>query len=107
MNFGLPEIILIIFVIIAITVIARIVRTRGSSSESNRVSNGATTTPTTDNSGKLRSLFNRMGIALIIGGIVFFLVAAGMFRYAFHSYGIAFIILAIGFIIVFMVRRRR
>ena len=103
MNFGLPEIILIIFVIIAVAVIARIVRTRNSTSDS---SEEAATTPTRNESGKLRSMLNRTGIALIIGGIIFFLVAASMFRYAFHSYGIAFIILAIGFVIVFLVRRR-
>ncbi len=107
MRLGPLEIFLVIVVIIAIAVIARIVRTRSGTSESGEDTNGVTTTPAGDSTGNLRSLFNRTGIALIIGGIIFFLAAAGMFRYAFHSFGLAFIILAIGFIIVFLLRKKR
>ncbi|MBA7657482.1 hypothetical protein ES703_65420 [subsurface metagenome] len=108
MRFGPLEIILIIVVIIAVAVIARIIRTSSGTSESNKdTTTDVTTTPTGDNSGKLRSLFNRTGIALIIGGIVFLLAAAAMFRYAFQSYALSFIIIAVGFIIVFLLRRKR
>jgi len=103
---GPLEIILIIVVIIAVAVIARIIRTGRIATRRNGDSTiDITTSPPEKN--RMWNFFNRTGIALIIAGILFLIAAASMLRYAFQSYALAFTIIAVGFIIVFVLRKKR
>jgi Flp pilus assembly protein TadB len=97
MKVGWLEIVLIILVVIAVTVIARI----AGAGRRDRVPD----TPR-DKRRPGKSL-NRTGIFLIIAGIAGLIVAAGCFRLVLQSYLWALIVIAAGTILVFIARRRR
>jgi uncharacterized membrane protein len=92
---GPLEIILIITVIIAVAVIARILRTgRGAA----RANEGPTTDVTASPPGESRmhGFFNGTGFALIVAGVVALVAAVSLFRWLLQSYLWAFVLIAIG-----------
>ena len=104
---GLQEIILIIVIIIAAAVITRIIRTSRGDTRRDKESSGNSPVITSQNKTyRLRRLLSRTGWGSIIAGILLLLAAVSMFKWAFQSYLWAFIIIAIGFVIVFMSRKK-
>ncbi len=103
---GPLEIVLIIAVIIAVAVIARIIRTgRGATGQKE----ASTSDATTNSPGKSRfwGFFNRTGIVLVIAGIAGLIAAASLFRWVLQSYLWASILITVGFILVLLSRRKR
>jgi membrane protein implicated in regulation of membrane protease activity len=105
---GLLEIILIIVVIIAIAVIARIVRRRdGATIRKRSTDRDSTGKSTGGNSGRAWDFLNKTGIILVIGGIAAFIAAVSFFRMVLQGYLWAFILVAVGLILVLLSRKRR
>lgn len=102
MRIGPLEIALIIAVIIAIAIIARVVRT-GSKSAGQK----ATVSQPGGNIGRLYGFFNRTGIVLIIAGTITLIAAASLFRWILQSYLWASLIIAIGLVFIFFARKKR
>ena len=96
MKFGWLEIVLIIFVIIAVAIIARIVRSNrvpgGQKEKSGRHIKTAANTRTL-------IFLNRAGIVLIIAGGIAVIAAASFFRLVLQSYLWAFLAIAVGVIL--------
>ena len=104
---GPLEIVLIIVIIAAIVIAARIFRSGlGSTEENNESATNATANPSQADS-RVNKYLNRTGIAFIIGGIIALLAAVSFFRWAFQSYLWAAAVIVIGFIIVFLTRKKR
>ena len=108
MRLGPLEIILIIVVVIAVAVIARIAR-------SNNRTGGQKETATTNNAGhtpgvrsnRVWDFLNRTGVVLLVGGVAAFIAAVSFFRMVLQSYLWAFILAAVGLILVLYSRKRR
>ncbi len=97
MRVGWLEIVLIIIVAIAATVIARIAGARRRDRKADGSEAG-------DRPGKT---LQRAGVGLIIAGIIGLIVAASVFRTLLQSYLWALIVIAAGTIALFIARRRR
>ena len=103
---GLLEIILITAIIIAVAVIARVIRTgRGAP----RPNEGSTTdiTASPPKKNRMRGFFNGTGIILIFAGIAALIAAVSLFRWLLQSYLWALILIAIGLILVLLSRKKR
>lgn len=106
MRAGPLEIILIVAVVIAVAVIARIIRTgRGAARQKNITASEASTSQPVKN--RLWSFFNRTGIVLIVAGIAALIAAVSLFRWVLQSYLWAFILIALGLILILFSRRKR
>ena len=101
---GPLEIVLIIFIIIAAAVIARMVRT-GRRRDGEK--GAAAPEKTGGNPDRFYWLFNRTGIGLTIVGFLAMVAAFGMFRWALRSYLWAILVIAIGFVLILLSRARR
>ena len=101
---GPLEIVLIIFVIIAIAVIARIIGPARKASQENRKSNNASTGSNTE---KYAKLLGRTGIALVIAGGITLIAGISMLQWVLHNYVLSFVLIVVGVIIFIMSRRRR
>jgi hypothetical protein len=104
---GILEIILVIVVIIVVVIIARIIRTRHTASPKKNTGTRTTVKSPGEKRDRLRNVLNRMGLAFVIGGIALLIASVTMFRYAFQSYVISFIIIVAGFVIIFVLRKRK
>jgi len=104
MRFGWLEIVLIIFVTIAVAIIARIVRPNrvpgGQNEKSARRIKAAANTRTS-------TFFNRIGIVLIIAGGIALIAAASFFRLVLQSYLWAFLAIAVGVILLRFSRKNK
>jgi hypothetical protein len=103
---GPLEIILIIVVIIVVAIIARIVRggriaREASSSRDTPAATGKATT------GKIWSYLNRTGIAMVIVGFIALVTAVSFFRWVLQSYLWGVVVIALGFLLVFLSRKKR
>lgn len=108
MRLGPLEIVLIIAVIIAIAVIARIARSRGSATVHKGSTNRDISEKRSEGTpGRLWGFLNRTGIVLVIGGVVAFIAAVSLFRMVLQSYLWAFILVAVGLILVLLSRKKR
>ena len=96
---GPLEIVLIIFVIIAVLVIARILGPDRRESQKNRKSGARTN----DRSAKF---LGRTGIALIIAGGLTLIAGVSMLQWLLHNYVLSIVLIVVG-IIVYMISRRR
>ena len=101
---GPLEIVLIIFVIIAIVVIARIVR---PGREASRKNDNTNTSATESKTGRNTRLLGRTGIALIIAGGITIIASISMLQWVLHNYVLSLILIVIGIIVFKMSRRRR
>jgi hypothetical protein len=106
MRLGPLEIVLIIVVIIAVAVIARIVRTSGGASGQNTASTSPAAANQPGNS-RLWGFLNSTGIVMVIAGVAALIAAISLFRWVLQSYLWAFILMAIGFILVLFSRKKR
>ncbi len=108
MRLGPLEIVLIIAVIIAIAVIARIVRRKDKATGQEE---SATTDVTVKHPGsaskRVWDFLNRTGIVLVVGGVAAFIAAVSLFRMVLQSYLWAFILMAVGLILVLYSRKKR
>ena len=104
MRLGWLEIVLIIFVIIAIAVIARIIRPGRAASQKNDKSTAITNGSKTDRHAKI---LGRTGIALIIAGGIALVAGISMLQWVIHNYVLSFILIVIGIIVLMISRRRR
>lgn len=104
---GPLEIILIIAIIIAVVILARIFRGSRRTAEEEDETTTDVTIRMSQTNPRLYSLLNKTGIAFIISGIIALIAALSIFRWAFQSYLWAVLVIAIGFIIVFLSRKRR
>ena len=101
---GPLEIVLIIFVIIAIAVIARIIGPARKAPQENRKSNNASTGSNTE---KYAKLLGRTGIVLVIAGGITLIAGISMLQWVLHNYVLSFVLIVVGIIILIMSRRRR
>jgi hypothetical protein len=104
---GILEIVIILVAIIAIIIIARILRTgRGTGRQNEEASVDVSEKPVQVEKGRTGSFLNRVGLVLIaVGGVLLF-AGIAMFRWAFQSYWWSFILVASGLVIIFLSRKR-
>ena len=108
MEIGALEIVLIILVIIAVLVKVRLSRAlRPVAGQDETPTSSTSVDASSKSSGRAEKLLHRTGIILIVGGVAALLMGAGLFRMVFQSYVWAFILIAIGFVLVFFSRRKR
>lgn len=100
------EIVLIIVVIIIIAVIARIVRMGRGAAVQNAGTNKDTTAGPPEK-GLTASYLNRSGITLVIIGVITLIIAASLFRWVLQGYLWAFILIALGVMLVVLSRKKR
>jgi len=106
MRLGPLEIILIIIVIIAIAVIARIIRT-GSGTAGQNTASTSPAIPNQPRNIRLWGFLSRTGIVMVIASIAALIATISLFRWVLQSYLWAFILMAIGFILVLFSRKKR
>lgn len=97
MRIGPLEIALIVVVVIAAALIARIARS-GHPATPGRKGRGA--------GARSRGLFKNTGIILIVAGVALLGLSAGLFRWALQGYLWALIIIAGGTFMVLLARRK-
>lgn len=103
---GPLEIALIIAVVIAVAVIARIIRTGGTAAKSG--GNSSTDiAPAPPGKNRLWAFFNRTGIVLILAGIAGLIAAVSLFRWVLQSYLWAVILIVVGLILILFSRKKR
>ena len=99
MHIGIHEISLIIIVLIALAIVARMFRAKpGSDTSSHRQGSEGT--------GRIRRLFRRTGIAFILVGAILLFSGIGLLKWAFQSYVWSLAMLVIGFAIIFLSRKK-
>ena len=107
MRLGLLEIVIIIAVIIAIAVIARIIRTgRNIARENTESSVDIAIKPADESTNRTRRFFRKAGIALVLAGVILLLAGVGMFKWALQSYMWSFVIVIIGILLAFLSKKR-
>jgi len=107
MRIGIPEVVIILIVLIAIAISARMFRT--SSGSTKKGNHGSADVPVRRVNGRAPrtwSYFRRIGTAFILVGAVLLFAGIGMLRWAFQSYMWAFIMVAIGFVMVLLSRKK-
>ena len=103
MKIGWLEILLIIFVVIAVAVIARIIRPGRIASRNADTDKG----PEDDNAKKRSSLLARTGIALIAAGGIALIAGVSMLQWVLHNYVLSLVLIACGVIIFVLSQRKR
>ena len=102
MRLGPLEIALIIVVVIAVAIIARIIRSgRSSAGQTGKSATGKS------RSSRLWQYLNRTGIVMVVAGVAALIAAVSLFRWVLQSYLWAFILMALGFILVLFSRKKR
>jgi hypothetical protein len=105
---GLLEIVLVILVVIAIAVIARIAGSRRTGARNKESATADTSAKRTGKAtNRIWSFLNKTGIVLIIGGAAALIAAVSLFRMVLQSYLWAFILFAVGLILVLYSRGKR
>lgn len=107
MRIGPLEIITIIVIIIAVVLIARTFRAKPDDNSRDRESSAEISSgQRKDVLAKIQGYLRRLGIALVIAGILFALAGISMFRWALQGYVWAFIAMVLGFAILFLSRKK-
>jgi len=107
MRIGVLEIIVIIVIIIAIVLIARIARAKPKDAAQNeKSSTDITSWRAKDGSARMWNHSKRLGIAFVVAGVLFALAGISMFRWAVQGYVWAFVAMGIGFVLLFLPRRK-
>ena len=107
MRIGVLEIIVIIVIIIAIVLIARIARPKPKDTARNETSpSDITPWQAKGESARMRNRSRRLGIAFVVAGVLFALAGISMFRWAVQGYVWAFVAMGIGFVLLFLPRRK-
>ena len=103
MKIGWLEILLIIFVVIAVAVIARIIRPGRIASRNADTDKG----PEDGSAKKRSSLLARTGIALIAAGGIALIAGVSMLQWVLHNYVLSLVLIACGVIIFVLSQRKR
>ena len=107
MRIGPQEIILIVLVILAIIIILRVLRiSRGTNRQNEDTSTTSMTGQHEQKTNRLLNFFRKIGFVLVTASIILILAGVSMFKWALQSYLWSFIILVIGFIFIFLFRKR-
>ena len=107
MRLGPLEIVIIIVIIIAIALITRIFRAnRDAAAQSKKPSAEIPTWQGKARASQAHSYIKRLGIALVLAGIILLIAGISMFRWAFQTYVWSFIIVAIGFVLLFLSKKK-
>jgi hypothetical protein len=108
MKLGLLEIALIIFVVIAVIIIARIIRPGYiASRKDDRPSADISSNTSKQNADKRMTILTRTGIALISAGGIALVAGIIMLRWVIHNYVLSFVLIVCGVIILVLSRRKR
>ena len=108
MKLGPLEIALIIFVVIAVIIIARIIRPGRIASRNEDNTNFDTKSGrNTQKKSKRSSLLTRTGVALMAAGGITIIAGVSMLQWVLHNYVISIVLIACGAIIFFLSRQRR
>lgn len=108
MKIGWIEIVLIIFVVIAMAVIARIIRPGRIASQQNNSGESDTTAVSPQNkTGRRSSLLVRTGIALIAAGVIALIAGVSMLQWVLHNYVLSSVLIICGIVICVLSRRKR
>ena len=104
---GPVEIVIIIAVIIAIAMATRILRSnRPAETQNEKYPAEVQVRQEEPGAGKAQRRLNRSGIAFILAGVVLLVVGIGILKWAFQTYMWAIIIVIIGFLILFLSRKK-
>ena len=104
---GILEIFIILIVLVAIIIFARMFRANPDSAKQSRnASREIITRQVNERTPRLRSYLRRAGIAFIVAGVVLLLAGISMFRWAVQSYLWASVIIVIGLAVVYLSRKR-
>ena len=106
MRLGWLEIVIIIIAIILILVVTRIVRVGRDITNTGGTSTKMSLEQTTGKPRKMTQRLRATGIIIIIIGIISLLAGVSFFKWAYWSFLWAFITIAIGFMMVFLSRKR-
>ena len=105
MRLGPLEIGLIILVVLLILVVTRMVRAGHHADQENKISGGIQEGKANEKAGRGRRL-RILGIISILVGIILLSAGISLFKWVFWSYLWSFIVMAIGFVIIFISRKR-
>ena len=105
MRLGPLEIGLIILVVLLILVVTRMVRTGHHADQENKISGRIQEGKANEKTGRGRRL-RILGIISILVGIILLSAGISLFKWVFWSYLWSFIVMAIGFVIIFISRKR-
>jgi Ca2+/Na+ antiporter len=100
------EIVLIIVVVLLIAFVARLVRT-GCGAAGPKPAADQDTAACPPRNNRTASYLNRSGITLVIIGIIALIAAASLFRWVLQGYLWAFILIALGVMMVVLSRKKR
>ena len=103
---GIQEIIVIIAVVTIVGILTRVLGARRTAAQKEQLSADTSTQPAERIKNRARRFPMRAGIALILLGFILLFAGVGMFRWAFQSYMWSFIIIAVGFLLVFVSRKK-
>lgn len=108
MKIGWIEIVLIIFVVIAVAVIARIIRPgRIASQQNNTTESGTAEVATEDKTNRRSGLLARTGIALIAAGGIALIAGISMLQWVLHNYVLSSVLIICGIVIFVLSCRKR
>ena len=107
MRIGILEIIVIIAIIIAIIFVTRIYRGNPAATEqSNKSSSQNTYWQAKEKAVRKHNYLKRAGIIFFVAGIILALTGMSMFRWAVQSYVWSFIIVGVGFALLFLSKKK-
>ena len=106
MRLGWLEIVAIIVAVILILIVTRIVRGVRTISSTNESSNKISGEQITDRPQKRTQRLRIIGIIAILIGIISLLAGVSLFKWIYWSFLLAFLAVAIGFVMVLISRKR-
>ena len=107
MGIGLTEIILIIVVLIVLAVAARLLGSnRGKVRQNSDKAAGSQGGSVGKSADGTRDFIKKLGIVLLLAGVIFLSVGVGLLRWAFQSYGWAFLVIIAGIGLLYLSRKR-
>ena len=108
MKIGWIEIVLIIFVVIAVAVIARMIRPgRIASQQNSSRESDAAAVSTEKKTGRRPNLLARTGIALIAASGIALIAGVSMLQWVLHNYVLSSVLIICGIVIFVLSRRKR
>lgn len=107
MKIGPIEIVLIIAVIIAVLIIARMLRPGRIARQNNAAKSGDITGQTGNRNNERPKILARTGIALVTAGVIALIAGISMLQWVLHNYVISFVLIVCGIIIIMLSRRKR
>ena len=108
MKIGWLEILLIIFVLIAVAIIVRIIRPgRIASRNDDNHSTDIDKRPANNKTDRRSNLLTRTGIALMAAGGIALIAGVSMLQWVVHNYVLSLVLIICGLVILIISRRKR